>query len=177
VTGTPSQPAPAVDDAQAPDEPISTTDYKAAEPEAKAEEKPEEATKEPEPKAAEPEVKEPEKTETPEEPKVSVDDLRAQIEELKSVIAAKEAAEKEAAEHAAKVEALKKADIPDTFARFLSGDKDSWQEQINALTTLRGQASTAPAAPSVPRDPAVDADLETEDEGLAEALEFFGFSD
>lgn len=177
MTGTPSQPAPAVDDAQAPDEPISTTDYKADEPETKAEEKPEEATKEPEPKAAEPEEKAPEKTESPEEPKVSVDDLRAQIEELKSVIAAKEAAEKEAAEHAAKVEALKKADIPDTFARFLSGDKDSWQEQINALTTLRGQASTAPAAPSVPRDPAVDADLETEDGGLAEALEFFGFSD
>lgn len=177
MTGTPSQPAPAADAVEAPDEPISTTGYKAAEPETKAEEKPEEATKEPEPKAAEPEVKEPEKTEAPKEPKVSVDDLRAQIEELKSVIAAKEAAEKEAAEHAAKVEALKKADIPDTFARFLSGDKDSWQEQIDALTTLRGQASTAPAAPSVPRDPAVDADLETEDEGLAEALEFFGFSD
>lgn len=172
MTGTPSQPAPAVDDAQVPDEPISTTDYQADEPETKAEEKPEEAPKEPEPKADEPE-----KTEPPEEPKVSVDDLRAQIEELKSVIAAKEAAEKEAAEHAAKVEALKKADIPDEFARFLSGDKDSWQEQIDALTTLRGQASTAPAAPSVPRDPAVDADLETEDEGLAEALEFFGFSD
>lgn len=177
MTGTPSQPAPAVDDAQVPDEPISTTDYQADEPETKAEEKPEEAPKEPEPKADEPEEKAPEKTEAPEEPKVSVDDLRAQIEELKSVIAAKEAAEEEAAEHAAKVEALKKADIPDTFARFLSGDKDSWQEQIDALTTLRGQASTAPAAPSVPRDPAVDADLETEDEGLAEALEFFGFSD
>jgi hypothetical protein len=167
VTGTPSQPAPAADAVEAPDEPISTTDYKADEPETKAEEKP----KEPEPPAEKPEEK------APEEPKVSVDDLRAQIEELKNVIAAKEAAEKEAAEHAAKVEALKKADIPDEFARFLSGDKDSWQEQINALTTLRGQASTAPAAPSVPRDPAVDADLETEDEGLAEALEFFGFSD
>lgn len=166
MTGTPSQPAPAADAVEAPDEPISTTDYQADEPEAKAEEKVEEATKEPEPPA-----------EKPEEPKADLDALRAQIEELKSVIAAKEAAEKEAAEHAAKVEALKKADIPDTFARFLSGDKDSWQEQINALTTLRGQASTAPAAPSVPRDPAVDADLETEDEGLAEALEFFGFSD
>lgn len=173
MTGTPSQPAPAVDDAQVPDEPISTTDYQADEPETKAEETP----KEPEPPADEPDVKASEKTEASEEAKVSVDDLRAQIEELKNVIAAKEAAEKEATEHAAKVEALKKADIPDTFARFLSGDKDSWQEQINTLTTLRGQASTAPAAPSVPRDPAVDADLETEDEGLAEALEFFGFSD
>lgn len=177
MTGTPSQPAPAADDAQAPDEPISTTDYKADEPEPKAEEKAEEAPKEPEAKADEPEEKASEKTEPSEEPKVSVDDLRAQIEKLKNVIAAKEAAEKEAAEHAAKVEALKKADIPGEFARFLSGDKDSWQEQIDALTTLRGQASTAPAAPSVPRDPAVDADLETEDEGLAEALEFFGFSD
>ncbi len=169
MSDTPAPAEPVVDDTGAQDEPISTTDYKAEEPEPKAEEKPEEAPKEPE----EPEPK----TEEPEESKTSVDELRAQIEELKNVIAAKEAAEKEAAEHAAKVEALKKADIPDTFARFLSGDKDSWQEQIDALTTLRGQASTAPAAPSVPRDPAVDADLETEDEGLAEALEFFGFSD
>lgn len=177
MTGTPSQPAPADDAVEAPDEPISTTDYQADEPEAKAEEKVEEATKEPEPPAEKPEEKVPEKAEKPEEPKADLDALRAQIEELKSVIAAKEAAEKEAAEHAAKVEALKKADIPASFARFLSGDKDSWQEQIHALTTLRGQASTAPAAPSVPRDPAVDADLETEDEGLAEALEFFGFSD
>ena len=69
-----------------------------------------------------------------------------------------------------------KANIPARFASFLTGDKDSWQEQVDALATLREQADAAPA-PSVPRDPAVDADLETEDDGLSEALGFFGLAD
>lgn len=153
-----------------PDQPISTTDFQA----------------DPEPAAAEP-------AETPEVTADTTDSnspdseaeeaadapdleaLKAQIEALTSKLAEKEAAEKEAAEKAEKEAALTEAGIPDTFARFLSGDKDSWAEQINALSTLREQASPAPA-PSVPRDPAVDADLETEDEGLTEALNFFGIS-
>ena len=153
-----------------PDQPISTTDFQA----------------DPEPAAAEP-------AETPEVTADTTDSnspdseaeeaadspdpeaLKAKIEALTSKLAEKEAAEKEAAEKAEKEAALTEAGIPGTFARFLSGDKDSWAEQINALSTLREQASPAPA-PSVPRDPAVDADLETEDEGLTEALSFFGIS-
>lgn len=153
-----------------PDQPISTTDFQA----------------DPEPAAAEP-------AETPDVTADTTDSnspdseaeeaadapdleaLKAQIEALTSKLAEKEAAEKEAAEKAEKEAALTEAGIPDTFARFLSGDKNSWAEQINVLSTLREQASPAPA-PSVPRDPAVDADLETEDEGLTEALNFFGIS-
>lgn len=153
-----------------PDQPISTTDFQA----------------DPEPAATEP-------AETPETTADTTDSnspdseaeeaadapdleaLKAQIEALTNKLAEKEAAEKEAAEKAEKEAALTEAGIPGTFARFLSGDKDSWAEQINALSTLREQASPAPA-PSVPRDPAVDADLETEDEGLTEALNFFGIS-
>jgi len=153
-----------------PDQPISTTDFQA----------------DPEPAAAEP-------AETPEVTADTTDSnspdseaeeadaapdleaLKAQIEALTNKLAEKEAAEKEATEKAEKEAALTEAGIPGTFARFLSGDKDSWAEQINALSTLR-EPPPPPPAPPVPRDPAVDADLETEDEGLTEALSFFGIS-
>lgn len=167
MSDTPAPAEPTVDDTEAPDEPISTTDYKIEPHEDTPEAPAEEAADVPdEPEQA---------SEEPEAPKDDLAALKAQVEALTAKLAEKEEAERAAAEHAAKVDALKAADIPDTFARFLSGDKDSWQEQIDALVTLRGQASTA-AAPSVPRDPAVDADLETDDDGTLEALEFFGFN-
>lgn len=153
-----------------PDQPISTTDFQ-ADPEPEATE-PAEASESPavttDNNAPESETRE--SADTPD-----LEALKAQIEALTNKLAEKEAAEKAAAEKAEKEAALTEAGIPGAFARFLSGDKDSWAEQINALSTLREQASPAPA-PSVPRDPAVDADLETEDEGLTEALSFFGIS-
>ena len=105
-----------------------------------------------------------------------VSELRAQLAALTEKLEAKEAAERAAAELSEKEAILSKANIPARFASFLTGDKDSWQEQVDALATLREQADAAPA-PSVPRDPAVDADLETEDDGLSEALGFFGLAD
>lgn len=171
MSDTPAPAEPTVDDTEAPDEPISTTDYD-IEPHEDTPEAPAEDAAAEGPKATE----EPEQADEPAEaPKDDLADLKAQVEALTAKLAEKEKAERAAAEHAEKVDALNAADIPDTFARFLSGDKDSWQEQINALVTLRGQASNA-AAPSVPRDPAVDADLETDDDGTLEALEFFGFN-
>jgi hypothetical protein len=150
----------------APDQPISTADFQAdPEPASEASDKQE---------AAEAVVESGEPA-SEGDATSELDSLKAQIEALTNKLAEKEAAEKEAAEKAEKVAALNEAGIPDTFARFISGDKDSWAEQIAALTTLREQASPAPA-PSIPRDPAVDADLETEDEGLTEALSFFGIS-
>ena len=103
-------------------------------------------------------------------------ELRAQLAALTEKLEAKEAAERAAAELSEKEAILSKANIPALFASFLTGSKDSWQEQVDALATLREQADATPA-PSVPRDPAVDADLETEDDGLSEALEFFGLAD
>jgi phage I-like protein len=109
-------------------------------------------------------------------PADEVSELRAQLAALTEKLEAKEAAERAAAELSEKETLLSKANIPASFASFLAGDKDSWQEQVDALATLREQADATPA-PSVPRDPAVDADLEAEDDGLSEALGFFGFAD
>ena len=160
-------PAPEPSVVEETDGPISTTDYPI--------EPAEEATNETPTKD--------EKTPTEETPKDDeethsdeVSELRAQLAALTEKLEAKEAAERAAAELSEKEGLLSKANIPARFASFLTGDKDSWQEQVDALATLREQADATPA-PSVPRDPAVDADLETEDDGLSEALGFFGLAD
>lgn len=149
------------------DGPISTTDY----PIEPAEETPVENPAKDEEIPAEEAPKDGEETHSDE-----VSELRAQLAALAEKLEAKEAAERAAAELSEKEAILAKANIPARFASFLTGDKDSWQEQVDALATLREQADATPA-PSVPRDPAVDADLEAEDDGLSEALGFFGLAD
>lgn len=149
------------------DGPISTTDY----PIEPAEEVTNETPAKDEETPAEETPKDDAETHSDE-----VSDLRAQLAALTEKLEAKEAAERAAAELSEKEGLLSKANIPARFASFLTGDKDSWQEQVDALATLREQADATPA-PSVPRDPAVDADLETEDDGLSEALGFFGLAD
>lgn len=160
-------PAPEPSVVEETDGPISTTDYPIEHPEETPVESPEadEAT------PAEEAPKDDEETHSDE-----VSELRAQLAALTEKLEAKEAAERAAAELSEKEGILSKANIPARFASFLTGDKDSWQEQVDALATLREQADATPA-PSVPRDPAVDADLETEDDGLSEALGFFGLAD
>lgn len=160
-------PAPEPSVVEETDGPISTTDY----PIEHTEEAPVEDPKEDEETPAEEAPKDDEETHSDE-----VSELRAQLAALTEKLEAKEAAERAAAELSEKEGLLSKANIPARFASFLTGDKDSWQEQVDALATLREQADAAPA-PSVPRDPAVDADLETEDDGLSEALGFFGLAD
>ena len=153
-------PAPETSVVEETDGPTSTTDYPIEHPEEASNETP-----------AEEAPKDDEETHSDE-----VSELRAQLAALTEKLEAKEAAERAAAELSEKESILSKANIPARFASFLTGDKDSWQEQVDALATLREQADAAPA-PSVPRDPAVDADLETEDDGLSEALGFFGLAD
>lgn len=164
MRGTPA-PEPSV--VEETDGPISTTDY----PIEPAEEDANEAPAKDEETPAEETPKDDEETHSDE-----VSELRAQLAALTEKLEAKEAAELAAAELSEKEGLLSKANIPARFASFLTGDKDSWQEQVDALATLREQADATPA-PSVPRDPAVDADLETEDDGLSEALGFFGLAD
>lgn len=160
-------PAPEPSVIEETDGPISTTDY----PIEPAEEAPVETSEKDETTPdEEPEKGDEETTET------VVSELRAQLAALTEKLEAKEAAERAAAELSEKESLLSGAGIPARFASFLTGDKDSWQEQVDALATLREQADATPA-PSVPRDPAVDADLETEDDGLSEALGFFGLAD
>lgn len=160
-------PAPEPSVVEETDGPISTTDYPIEHPEEASNETPAEDEETP----AEEAPKDDEETRSDE-----VSELRAQLAALTEKLEAKEAAERAAAELSEKESILSKANIPARFASFLTGDKDSWQEQVDALATLREQADAAPA-PSVPRDPAVDADLETEDDGLSEALGFFGLAD
>lgn len=160
-------PAPEPSVVEETDGPISTTDY----PIEHTEEAPVEAPAKDEETPAEEAPKDDAETTQDE-----VSELRAQLAALTEKLEAKEAAERAAAELSEKESLLSKANIPARFASFLTGDKDSWQEQVDALATLREQADAAPA-PSVPRDPAVDADLEAEDDGLSEALGFFGLAD
>nr|DAR17497.1 MAG TPA: hypothetical protein [Caudoviricetes sp.] len=160
-------PAPEPSVVEETDGPISTTDYPIEHTEETTDEalaKDEETPTEEAPK---------DDAETPAD---EVSELRAQLAALTEKLEAKEAAERAAAELSEKEGLLSKANIPARFASFITGDKDSWQEQVDALATLREQADATPA-PSVPRDPAVDADLETEDDGLSEALGFFGLAD
>ena len=160
-------PAPEPSVVEETDGPISTTDYPIEHPE----EAPVETPAKDEETPAEEAPKDDEET-----PAEEVSELRAQLAAHTEKLEAKEAAERAAAELSEKESILSKANIPARFASFLTGDKDSWQEQVDALATLREQANATPA-PSVPRDPAVDADLETEDDGLSEALGFFGLAD
>lgn len=160
-------PAPESSVVEETDGPISTTDY----PIEPAEEATNETPAKDEETPAEETPKDDAETHSDE-----VSELRAQLAALTEKLEAKEAAERAAAELSEKEGLLSKANIPARFASFLTGDKDSWQEQVDALATLREQADATPA-PSVPRDPAVDADLETEDDGLSEALGFFGLAD
>ena len=83
-------------------------------------------------------------------------DLQAKIAELE----AREAARIEAQE---KSNALTEAGIKGDFGRLLTGGKDTWSSQIKILKQFAKE--NAPAV-SVPRDPALDADLNTEDEEI-----------
>lgn len=65
--------------------------------------------------------------------------------------------------------------LPKEYASFIGGGKESWQGKVDMLLALRGKAVETPV--SVPRDPAVDADLSTANDNLATARVFFGLDD
>lgn len=83
-------------------------------------------------------------------------DLQAKVAELE----AREAARIEAEE---KSSALTAAGITGGYSQLLTGSKDTWTSQIGMLKQFA--AENAPAI-SVPRDPALDADLEAEEEEI-----------
>lgn len=82
--------------------------------------------------------------------------LQAKIAELE----AREAARIEAEE---KSNALTAAGLKGDYSQLLTGSKDTWGSQIDLLKQFA--AENAPAI-SVPRDPALDADLEGEEEEI-----------
>lgn len=100
-----------------------------------------------------------------------VESLRERLQALEQQLAAKEAEQKAAAEALAKNELLSAAGIDTKYARFLSGDESGWQAQVDDLMALRG---AAPAR----RDPALDADMGPDSEGLEHTvLRMFGMGD
>lgn len=121
-------------------------------------------------------AKEPKEPQEPKEPPAAAkpekkDDRDDRIAALEAEIASMKAAKEEAEAAAAKKTILSSRGIGDAYAAFLTGDKDTWETQADALAALKG----ADAAPTtVPRDPAVDGDTTDDDEDLAAAKAFLG---
>lgn len=121
-------------------------------------------------------AKEPKEPQEPKEPAAAAkpekkDDRDDRIAALEAEIASMKAAKDEAEAAAAKKTILSARGISDTYAAFLTGDKDTWETQADALAALKG---ADPAPTTVPRDPAVDGDTTDNDEDLAAAKAFLG---
>lgn len=121
-------------------------------------------------------AKEPKEPQEPKEPAAAAkpekkDDRDDRIAALEAEIASMKAAKDEAEAAAAKKTILSARGIADTYAAFLTGDKDTWETQADALAALKG---ADPAPTTVPRDPAVDGDTTDNDEDLAAAKAFLG---
>lgn len=120
-----------------------------------------------EPAAQPKEPKEPQEPAAAAKPEKKDDRIAA----LEAEIASMKAAKDEAEAAAAKKTILSARGISDTYAAFLTGDKDTWETQADALAALKG---ADPAPTTVPRDPAVDGDTTDNDEDLAAAKAFLG---
>lgn len=102
------------------------------------------------------------------------DTLQQKYAALEAKVAELEAREIARVEAAQKASALTAAGIKGDYSQLLTGGKDTWDTQIDLLKQFA--AENAPAV-SLPRDPAVDADLFAEDKELT-ADEFLrGHSD
>ena len=102
------------------------------------------------------------------------DTLRREYAALEAKVAELEAREAARVEAEQKTNALTAAGIKGNYSQLLTGSPDTWNAQIDLLKQF--VADNAPAI-SVPRDPAVDADLFAEDKELT-ADEFLrGHSD
>lgn len=102
------------------------------------------------------------------------DTLQQKYAALEAKLAELEAREAARVEAEQKTNALNAAGIKGDYGRLLTGSPDTWNAQIDLLKQFA--AENAPAV-SLPRDPAVDADLFAEDKELT-ADEFLrGHSD
>lgn len=102
------------------------------------------------------------------------DTLQQKYAALEAKLAELEAREAARIEAEQKTNALTAAGIKGNYSQLLTGGKETWAGQIDLLRQFA--ADNAPAI-SVPRDPAVDADLFAEDKELT-ADEFLrGHSD
>lgn len=91
------------------------------------------------------------------------DTLQQKYAALEAKLAELEAREAARVEATQKASALTAAGIKGDYSQLLTGSPDTWNTQIDLLKQFA--AENAPAV-SLPRDPAVDADLFTEDKEL-----------
>lgn len=111
---------------------------------------------------------------TSQEDASEADTLQQKYAALEAKLAELEAREAARIEAEQKTNALNAAGIKGSYGQLLTGSPDTWNAQIDLLKQFA--ADNAPAI-SVPRDPAVDADLFAEDKELT-ADEFLrGHSD
>ena len=106
-------------------------------------------------------VEEPENTS--QEDTSEEDTLQQKYAALEAKIAELEAREAARVEAAQKADALTAAGLKGSYGQLLTGSPDTWNAQIDLLKQFA--ADNAPAV-SLPRDPAVDADLFAEDKEL-----------
>lgn len=91
------------------------------------------------------------------------DTLQQKYDALQAKLAELEAREAARVEAEQKTNALNAAGIKGNYSQLLTGSPDTWNTQIDLLKQFA--ADNAPAV-SLPRDPAVDADLFAEDKEL-----------
>mgnify|MGYP000879713589 CR=1 FL=1 len=102
------------------------------------------------------------------------DTLQQKYAALEAKLAELEAREAARVEAEQKTNALNAAGIKGNYGRLLTGSPDTWDTQIDLLKQFA--AENAPAI-SLPRDPAVDADLFAEDKELTAGEFLRGHSD
>ena len=100
---------------------------------------------------------------TPQEDTEEEDTLQQKYAALEAKLAELEAREAARVEAQQKANALTAAGIKGNYSQLLTGSPDTWNTQIDLLKQFA--AENAPAV-SLPRDPAVDADLFAEDKDI-----------
>lgn len=162
------------EDAPADDDSATATDNQ--EPQQEGRQEPQDEPVDPAPQddtAESPEAAE-EPENTPQEDTEEEDTLQQKYAALEAKLAELEAREAARVEAQQKANALTAAGIKGNYSQLLTGSPDTWNAQIDLLKQFA--AENAPAV-SLPRDPAVDADLFAEDKELT-ADEFLrGHSD
>lgn len=153
----------AEEDAPADDDSAAATDNQ--EPQQEAHQEPQDGPVKPAPQ--DDTANSPEATEEPEnasqEDTSEEDTLQQKYAALEAKLAELEAREAARAEAEQKTNALTAAGIKGSYSQLLTGSPDTWNAQIELLQQFA--AENAPAV-SLPRDPAVDADLFAEDKEL-----------
>nr|DAR55512.1 MAG TPA: hypothetical protein [Caudoviricetes sp.] len=110
----------------------------------------------------------PEAPSTPSE----LDALKERLGALEAILANKDEEIKALRDTAAKDSLIRDAGLPSKYAQFLHGDESGWGDQVSTLLELTSKT------PARPRDPAVDAQVDSDSEDRETAiLRMFGLAE